>query len=71
MVGTKENDFGFVAAASFHIENCFSTDDAWVIKMDAVDFVLSILPKGISDVFVTHGHRDIWLYVFRLHNGSR
>lgn len=53
MVGAKEDDFGFMAAVPFHIKNGLSTDDARVIKMDAANFFFSILPEGISDVFVT------------------
>ena len=68
MVSAKEDDFGFMAAVPFHIKNGLGTDDARVIKMDAANFILSIMAEGISDVFVTHGHGDIWVYVFRLHN---
>ena len=68
MVGAKEDDFGFVPAVPLNIENGFGLNDARVVQVNSSDFFDGVLTEGISDVFVTHGHGDLWVYVSCLHN---
>ena len=68
MVGAEQDDLGFVSPISLHIEDGLGLDDAGVIQMNSTDLVGGILPEGISDVFVTHGHDNVGVYVVRLHN---
>ena len=69
MVCTKKDNIGLMPATSFDIKYGLGLDDAWVFQVNSADLLHGVLPEGISDVFVTHGHGDVWVYC--LHNELR
>jgi len=45
VIGTKENDFGFVSFPALDIENDFRFHDLGVIEVDSIDFFLRIIAE--------------------------
>ena len=45
VVRAKENNFGFVATVAFDIEDGFSLNDFWVIKLESLDFAFGIFAE--------------------------
>jgi len=68
VIGTEEDDFSDLAVL-LDVEDDLGLDDARVIEMEALDFLVSIITDGLGYIDVASGDDDGQVNVVLLHGG--
>jgi hypothetical protein len=68
VIGTEEDDFGDLAVL-LDVEDNFGLDDARVVEVEALDFLVGVIADGLGDIDVASCDDDGQVNVVLLHGG--